>query len=161
MKQAIAQQAADGVSMEAFSQLLDSVGSGLEARMVGELGQHLPPGTSKYGLFDAYVRERLGSSASDGIRALTRVAGSSGSSQGPAPREIPALLTRSATSPNFSSVRSRNCCRTSDDATSPAIVSTSAELGSDDANFSIWRITPGRRRDRHPSCVNSTHFSDT
>lgn len=75
MKQAIAQQAAGGVSVEAFSDLLGTVGSGLEARMVGQLGQHLPAGTSKYGLFDAYVRERLGSSASDGIRALSRVAG--------------------------------------------------------------------------------------
>jgi hypothetical protein len=51
------------------------VGSGLEARMVGQLGHQLPIGTSRYGLFDAYVRERLGSAASDGIRALSRIAG--------------------------------------------------------------------------------------
>lgn len=74
MKRAIAQQAAGGVSVEAFSELLGSVRSGLEARMIGQLGQQLPPGTSKYGLFDAYVRERLGPAASDGIRALSRVA---------------------------------------------------------------------------------------
>jgi hypothetical protein len=43
--------------------------------MIGQLGQQLPPNTSKYGLFDAYVRERLGSAASDGIRALSRIAG--------------------------------------------------------------------------------------
>ncbi|WP_143747953.1 NERD domain-containing protein [Mesorhizobium temperatum] len=74
-KQAIARQAAGNGSAEAFSELLDTVGSGLEARMVGQLGQNLPAGTTKYGLFDAYVRERLGPAASDGIRALSRIAG--------------------------------------------------------------------------------------
>ena len=63
------------MSVEAFSDLLNSVGSGLEARIIGQLGQQLPGGTSTYGLFDAYVRERLGSAASDGIRALSRIAG--------------------------------------------------------------------------------------
>ncbi|HML91880.1 NERD domain-containing protein [Methyloceanibacter sp.] len=74
-KLAIAQQAAGGVSAEPFAELLGTVGSGLEAKMIGQLGQQLPPDTSKYGLFDAYVRERLGSAASDGIRALSRIAG--------------------------------------------------------------------------------------
>jgi hypothetical protein len=74
MKQAIAQRAAGGVSVEVLSELLGSVRSGLEARMIGQIGQQLAAGTSKYGLFDAYVRERLGPAASDGIRALSRVA---------------------------------------------------------------------------------------
>ncbi len=74
-KLAIAQQAAGGISAEPFAELLGTVGSGLEAKMIGQLGQQLPPNTSKYGLFDAYVRERLGSAASDGIRALARIAG--------------------------------------------------------------------------------------
>jgi hypothetical protein len=74
-KTAIAQQAAGGASAEPFAELLGTVGSGLEAKMIGQLGQRLPPDTSKYGLFDAYVRERLGSAASDGIRALSRIAG--------------------------------------------------------------------------------------
>jgi len=74
-KLAIAQQAMGGVSAEAFAELLGTVGSGLEAKMIGQMGQQLPPDTSKYGLFDAYVRERLGSVASDGIRALSRIAG--------------------------------------------------------------------------------------
>ena len=34
----------------------------------------MPAGTSKYDLFDAFVRQRLGVQASDGIRALTRTA---------------------------------------------------------------------------------------
>ena len=63
------------MSVEVFSELLGSVGSGLEAKMIGQLVQHLPVRTSKYGLFDAYVRERLGPAASDCIRALSRVAG--------------------------------------------------------------------------------------
>ncbi|ESX49432.1 NERD domain-containing protein [Mesorhizobium sp. C416B] len=75
IKQAIARNAAGGASVEVFSDLLGTVGSGLEARIVGQLGQSLPAGTTKYGLFDAYVRERLGPAASDGIRALSRVAG--------------------------------------------------------------------------------------
>lgn len=74
-KLAIAQQAAGAVSVEPFTELLGTIGSGLEAKMIGQLGQELVPGTSKYGLFDAYVRERLGSAASDGIRALSRIAG--------------------------------------------------------------------------------------
>jgi hypothetical protein len=74
-KQAIARNAAGGARLEAFSELLEMAGSGLEARMVGQLGQSLPVETSRYGLFDAYVRERLGPSASDGIRALARIAG--------------------------------------------------------------------------------------
>src|SRR5581483_4022131 len=73
-KLAIARQAA-GVQDDVLEPLLETVGSGLEAKMVGQLGPHLPIGTSRYGLFDAYVRQRLGSAASDGIRALSRVAG--------------------------------------------------------------------------------------
>jgi hypothetical protein len=73
-KLAIAQQAAGSVSAEPFAELLGTVGSGLEAKMIGQLRQQLPLDTSKYGLFDAYVRERLGSAASDGIRALSRIA---------------------------------------------------------------------------------------
>ena len=75
IKLAIAQQAAGGVSAEPFAELLGTAGSGLEARMIGQLGHQLQPGTSKYGLFDAFVRERLGPVASDGIRALSRIAG--------------------------------------------------------------------------------------
>lgn len=74
-KLAIAKQAAGNVPVEPFTELLGSVGSCLEAKMIGQLGQTLSLRTSKYGLFDAYVRERLGSAASDGIRALSRIAG--------------------------------------------------------------------------------------
>jgi Nuclease-related domain len=73
-KLTIARQVA-GVGSDILEPLLDTVGSGLEAKMVGQLGPRLPIGASRYGLFDAYVRERLGSAASDGIRALSRIAG--------------------------------------------------------------------------------------
>lgn len=71
----IARQRAAGIGDDILEPLLDTVASGLEAKLVGQLGQQLPTGASRYGLFDAYVRERLGSPASDGIRALSRIAG--------------------------------------------------------------------------------------
>ena len=75
LKREIAQGAAKGKSIEAFSELLDAVKSGLEARMIGQLGEQLPSNNSRYGLFDAYVRERLRTDASDGIRASSQIAG--------------------------------------------------------------------------------------
>lgn len=75
VKLAIAQRAAGDASLDRLTDLLGSVGSGLEAQMIGQLGQLLPSGASRFDLFDAYVRERLGQAASDGIRALSRVAG--------------------------------------------------------------------------------------
>ena len=75
LKREIAQGAAKGRSIEAFSELLDVVKSGLEAWMIGQLGEQLPSNNSRYGLFDAYVRERLRTDASDGIRASSQIAG--------------------------------------------------------------------------------------
>ena len=75
LKREIAQGAAKGRSIEAFSELLDTVKSGLEAWMIGQLGEQLPSNNSRYGLFDAYVRERLRTDASDGIRASSQIAG--------------------------------------------------------------------------------------
>jgi hypothetical protein len=74
-KLAIARQASGGVEDHVLQPLLDTVSSGLEARIVGQLGKRSSAGTSRYGLFDLYVRERLGPDASDGIKALSRVAG--------------------------------------------------------------------------------------
>lgn len=55
--------------------LLDAVSSGLEAKLVGEVGLHLKPGVSRFTLFDTYVRRHLGNDASDGITFLSHVAG--------------------------------------------------------------------------------------
>jgi nuclease-like protein len=75
-KHAIAANAANGVAPDiALEPLLNSVSTGLEARLVGEVGQSIGPGVSRYAIFDRYVRMRLGPEASEGISALARMAG--------------------------------------------------------------------------------------
>lgn len=54
--------------------LLDAVATGLEARLIGEAGQQLSRGSSRYALFDAFARKRLDDMASDGIRLLSKLA---------------------------------------------------------------------------------------
>ena len=74
-KVAIAAAASEGkVRPEAIVHLLAAVSTGLEARLVGAVGATLPPGRSRYALFDAFARKRLGEAASDGIRVLSQVA---------------------------------------------------------------------------------------
>lgn len=58
-----------------FDYLLESVSSGLEADLVGRVGMTLADGSSRFSLFDAYARQKLGDDASDGIRFLAAVAG--------------------------------------------------------------------------------------
>ena len=55
--------------------LVDAIATGLEARLIGEAGQQLSRGSSRYALFDAFTRKRLDDTASDGIRLLSQVAG--------------------------------------------------------------------------------------
>lgn len=57
-----------------FDYLLESVSSGLEADLVGRVGTTLADGSSRFALFDAYARQKLGDDASDGIRFLAAVA---------------------------------------------------------------------------------------
>ena len=74
-KRAIAEHASDGkVASDVLEPLLAAVLTGLEARLVGEVGNTVAPGSSRYALFDAFVRERLGRGASAGIRILSMVA---------------------------------------------------------------------------------------
>ena len=54
--------------------LLAAITTGLEAKLVGEVGCRLSPSSSRYALFNAFARKRLGDPASDGIRALSQVA---------------------------------------------------------------------------------------
>lgn len=75
VKLAIAKNAAGGTITLEIEGLLDSVGSGLEASLVGAVGKDLSKRSSRYALFDAFARKRLGSMASDGFRALSRIAG--------------------------------------------------------------------------------------
>ncbi len=74
-KIAIAKQASEcKADLQEVGNLLGAVSSGLEARLVGEIGTTVTPGSSRYALFDAFARSRLGSAASDGIRVLSQVA---------------------------------------------------------------------------------------
>ena len=74
-KVAIAAAASEGkVRPEAIEHLLAAVSTGLEATLVGAVGATLPPGSSRYALFDAFARNRLSGVASDGIRVLSQVA---------------------------------------------------------------------------------------
>lgn len=58
-----------------FDYLLDSVSSGLEADLIGRVGATLADGASRFSLFDAYARQKLGNDGSEGIRLLAAVAG--------------------------------------------------------------------------------------
>ena len=75
IKHAIARNAAGDAMTPDVEVLLESVESGMEARLVGAVGQELSKSASRYALFDAFTRKRLGIMARDGIRALSRVAG--------------------------------------------------------------------------------------
>jgi len=54
--------------------LLDSVSSGFEADLVGRVGSELAEGASRFALFDAYARKKLGADQFDGVRLLAAVA---------------------------------------------------------------------------------------
>ena len=74
-KAAIAEQASEGRPPRANTEkLLAAVSTGLEARLAGEIGTAVRPGSSRYALFDAYARHRLGDQAGECIRALALVA---------------------------------------------------------------------------------------
>ena len=75
-KEAIARAWTGGSAQPKQSRsLLEAVGSGLEARLVGEVGEEMRPEGSRYALFDAFARKRLGDSAAEGIRLLSHLAG--------------------------------------------------------------------------------------
>ena len=77
IKFAIAEGVSDGkVGPAAIKDLLDAVSTGLEAKLVGEVGAEatINLGSSRYALFNAFARKRLSEAASDGIRVLSKVA---------------------------------------------------------------------------------------
>lgn len=75
-KSAIATRASGGAPLrDLVEPLLNSVCSGLEARLIGEIGREISREPSRYAIFDAYVRKRLGDDAVDGIQAMARLAG--------------------------------------------------------------------------------------
>ena len=75
-KTAIALNVTGGDSLpEQLKPLLESVTTGLEARLIGEVGRDLGGGKSRYALFDLFARKRLAEAATDGIALLSRIAG--------------------------------------------------------------------------------------
>lgn len=64
-----------GTLPEQLKPLLHSVSTGLEARLIGEVGRDLSGGKSRYALFDLFARKRLAEAATDGIALLSRIAG--------------------------------------------------------------------------------------
>lgn len=74
LKMAIAESSA-GRTGHPLGYLLDSVSSGLEADLIGRVGASLADGASRFALFDAYARQKLGDDASEGIRLLAAIAG--------------------------------------------------------------------------------------
>ena len=76
IKQTIASQASGEAALNlSLDAMLNSVVSGLEARLIGEVSRTIPPDASRYSIFDHYVRKRLASEATEGISALSRLAG--------------------------------------------------------------------------------------
>ena len=64
----------DDVLPGEITHLLGAISTGLEAKLVGEVGRAHQRGSSRYALFDAFARKRLGEPASDGIRFLSHLA---------------------------------------------------------------------------------------
>ena len=74
-KMAIARQASQQKALaDNVKDLLAAISSGLEARLVGDIGNTVGPGSSRYTLFDAYARNRLGEMSGECVRALSLVA---------------------------------------------------------------------------------------
>lgn len=76
LKRAIASRAMeDRPYLPELDEILESVTSGLEARLVGTVSARIGSGASRFAIFDTFVRDRLGDVARDGVSALTLVAG--------------------------------------------------------------------------------------
>ncbi len=75
IKWAIASQGREGIPLSPqIELLLQAITSGLEARLIGEVGQNLGPQASRHEVFDAFTRGRLGGGAREGIKALAKIA---------------------------------------------------------------------------------------
>jgi len=72
-KKAIAVSISKNNISSKIDELLGLVSSGLEAKMIGEVGAAIEEETSVYGIFDAYIRHLLGNYSREGINLLTLV----------------------------------------------------------------------------------------
>lgn len=64
----------DATSADFLAPLLQTISSGIEAGLVGQMGRDVYQVTSRSALFDSFVRRRLGASASEGITLLCFIA---------------------------------------------------------------------------------------
>ncbi|WP_338012254.1 hypothetical protein [Pseudomonas mandelii] len=64
----------DAASAELLAPLLQTIASGIEASLVGQMGREVNRVASRSALFDGFVRRRLGASASEGVTLLCCVA---------------------------------------------------------------------------------------
>ncbi|KQW35121.1 MULTISPECIES: NERD domain-containing protein [Pseudomonas] len=55
--------------------LLEAATTGIEADLIGQIGREIPQSSSRFALFDYFVRRKLGDSATEGIRLLSAMAG--------------------------------------------------------------------------------------
>jgi hypothetical protein len=61
-------------SVEALAPLLQVITTGIEASLIGRMGREVLPTTSRFALFDTFVRRRLGGAASEGVILLCAIA---------------------------------------------------------------------------------------
>ena len=64
----------DAVEAEVLAPLLQTISTGIEASLIGQMGHEVTRVSSRFALFDGFVRRRLGNVASQGITLLCRVA---------------------------------------------------------------------------------------
>ncbi|WP_271105884.1 hypothetical protein [Pseudomonas tohonis] len=64
----------DAGSAELLAPLLQTIATGIEASLIGQMGREVNRVSSRSALFDGFVRRRLGANASEGITLLCHVA---------------------------------------------------------------------------------------
>ncbi|MBS1820592.1 MAG: NERD domain-containing protein [Acidobacteria bacterium] len=64
----------DAVAAEVLAPLLQTISTGIEASLIGRMGHAVTRVSSRFALFDGFVRRRLGNVASQGVTLLSRVA---------------------------------------------------------------------------------------
>ena len=74
IKRAIANLPEVATKRGRIEELLSAVRSGVEAHIIGQVGVSVAAGISRYALFDAYIRMRMGEGAAEAIHVLARVA---------------------------------------------------------------------------------------
>lgn len=64
----------DTTSAEVLAPLLQVINTGIEASLIGQMGREVSPTTSRFALFDTFVRLRIGDAAGEGVNLLSAIA---------------------------------------------------------------------------------------